>query len=196
MDRLPPDRTRRSDSAHRAILGSAWKLFQACGLRRLTIEAIAADAGVGKATIYRWWPSKSAVLMDALEAHLDPEIPFPDTGSAREDLREQIAGVIELLTSTRAGKAYLALVAESQHDPQLAKLAQQYIAQRRAGAAAIFERGVRRGELRADLDSEIAIDALWGAVYYRLLVSHAPTEPAYAGVLVDQIYPALENRRR
>jgi len=193
---IEPNLARRSERARRAILTSAWRLFRGRGLRELTIEAIAAQAGVGKATIYRWWPSKNAVLMEALQAHLDPEFPFPDTGSVRTDLRMQIAGVIRLLTTTSVGRAYLALVAESQHDPVLARdLAERYIAARRAGATALLRRGIERGELRSDLDPEITIDALWGAVYYRLLVSHDPPDPDYADTLVEQLYPALENRR-
>jgi AcrR family transcriptional regulator len=182
----------RSDRARVAILDAAWDLLRSRGLRHLTIEAIAGHAGVGKATIYRWWPSKAAVVMDALQGQLDIDIAFPDTGSAREDLRLQIRAVVSLLTTTDAGRAYLALIAESQHDAAVADaLATRYIAARRRAAAVVFERGIARGELRADLDPAIAIDALYGAVYYRLLVSHSPPTPGYADDLINQLYPAF-----
>jgi AcrR family transcriptional regulator len=187
-----PDEGRRSERARRAILQSAWALFDRVGLRALTIEAIADDAGVGKATIYRWWPNKAAVVMDAMLQEMDATLAFPDTGSAREDLRLQMIAVIELLTQTRAGRAYRALVVESQHDAALAEaLGERYIAGRRAAAAVAFERGIQRGELRSDLDPQIVIDALYGALYYCVLVRHVPLEPAYADALLDQFYPAL-----
>jgi AcrR family transcriptional regulator len=190
-----PDERRRNEKARTAILRAANQLLDRRGFQRLTIEGIAADAGVGKATIYRWWPSKAAVVMDAVLEVASPRIPFPDTGSAREDLRRQIASVIDLYTGTKTGGGIRALIAESQHDPSLAEsLRDRFIASRRAEAATVFERGIERGELRADLEIGVAIDALYGAVYYRLLVSHAPLDPAYADVLIDQVFPAFVKR--
>lgn len=190
-----PDERRRNQRARDAILAASLELLDREGFRALTVEAIAADAGVGKATIYRWWSGKAEVVMDAVGERLNPEISFPDTGSVREDLRLQLESVIELFTTARAGKAYLALIAESQHDPALGKaLGERYIAARRAAAATVFERGIARGELRSDLDIGIAIDALYGAIYYRLLVSGAHTNPAYAEQLLRQLYPAMVRR--
>jgi len=181
---------RRSDRAHAAILSAAWELFAERGLRQLTIEAIAERAGVGKTTLYRWWPSKAAVVLDALHEHVEPTIGFPDTGSAREDLQRQLRAVITLLSGP-TGKAYLALIAESQHDPELAKdLAERYIA-RRAAAGAVIERGIARGELRRGVDPGIVIDLLYGAVYYRLLVSHDPPTPRDADTLIDHVFTGL-----
>jgi hypothetical protein len=103
--------------------------------------------------------------------------------------------VIELYTRTKTGRGIRALIAESQHDPSLAEsLRDRFIASRRAEAATVFERGIERGELRADLDIGVAIDALYGAVYYRLLVSHAPLDAAYAKTLIDQVFPAFERQ--
>jgi AcrR family transcriptional regulator len=152
---------------------------------------------VGKATIYRWWPSKAAVVMDAVLEAASPRMPFPDTGSAREDLRAQLASVIELYTQTDTGRGIRALIAESQHDPSLAQsLRDRFIASRRAEATTVFERGMQRGELRGDLDVGVAIDALYGAIYYRLLVSHAPLDSSCADVLIDQIFPAFQSPNR
>jgi AcrR family transcriptional regulator len=187
-----PDEKRRNEGARRAILRAARELLDRRGFRRLTIEGIAGRAGVGKATIYRWCPSKAAVVIEAVLEAANPRIPFPDTGSARDDLRRQLASVIELYTRTKTGRGIRALIAESQHDPSLAEsLRDRFIASRRAEAGAVFERGIERGELRPDLDVGVAIDALYGAVYYRLLVSHAPLDAAYADTLIDQIFPAF-----
>jgi AcrR family transcriptional regulator len=188
-----PDERRRNEQARAAILRAARELLERRGFRRLTIEGIAARAGVGKATIYRWWPSKAAVVMDAVLQAANPRIPFPDTGSAREDVRRQIASVIELYTRTKTGRGIMTLIAESQHDPALAEsMRDRFIASRRAEAATVIERGIERRELRPDLDVGVAIDALYGAVYYRLLVSHAPLDAAYADTLIDQLFPAFE----
>jgi AcrR family transcriptional regulator len=190
-----PDERRRNEKARAAILRAARQLLDSQGFQRITIEDIARRAGVGKATIYRWWPNKAAVVMDAVLEAASPQIPFPDTGSARDDLRRQIASVIELYTRTKTGRGIRALIAESQHDSSLARsLHDRFIASRRSAAAAVFERGVERGELRADLDVGVAIDALYGAVYYRLLVSHAPLDATYAETLIDQVFPAFARR--
>lgn len=187
-----PDEGRRNENARAAILQAARDLLDRRGFQRLTIEGIAQRAGVGKATIYRWWPGKAAVVMDAVLETANPRIPFPDTGSAREDVRRQIATVIALFTQTRTGRGIRTLIAESQHDELLAQsLRDRFIASRRNEAAAVFQRGIERGELRADLDISVAIDALYGAVYYRLLVSHAPLQAAYADTLIAQVFPAF-----
>jgi AcrR family transcriptional regulator len=189
-----PDERRRNEAARSAILGAARELLEKHGFRRLTIAGIAAQAGVGKATIYRWWPGKAAVIMDAVLETASPRMPFPDTGSSREDLRRQLNSVVELYTLTDTGRGIRALIAESQHDPLLAEsLRDRFIASRRAEASIVFERGIRRGELRGDLDVGVAIDALYGAIYYRLLVSHASLDASYVDVLVEQIFPAFQS---
>jgi AcrR family transcriptional regulator len=194
--RLQPNAERRSERSRRAILRAARDLLYRDGFRALTIEGIAARAGVGKATIYRWWPSKAAVAMEALIEDAVPQLPHPDTGSVADDLRSQIARVIEFFNTTKAGRALLAVIAESQHDAALAKaLAEQLIAERRASAGEVFRRGIERGELRPDLDVGIAIDSLYGAIYYRLLVSHERVEPDYGDRLVDQLYPGWARTR-
>jgi AcrR family transcriptional regulator len=186
-----PDASRRNDRSRQAILRAAWDLLDRGGFPALTIEGVARRAGVGKATIYRWWPNKAAIVMDAMSELALPHIPFPDTGSTREDLRRQMTSVTELFP-TKAGRALLALIGESQHDALLAAaLRDRLIVERRESASEVLRRGVARGEVRADIDPGIAIDALYGALYYRLQVSHAPVDPAYVDALIDQLWPAL-----
>jgi AcrR family transcriptional regulator len=182
----------RSTTAKAAILQAARELLDERGLKALTVEAIASRAGASKATIYRWWPNKSAVVMDAFLAGTSPRMPFPDTGSVREDLRRQLRSVIRLFNEPGTRGPFVALIAESQHDQEVARaLRERFIAARRAAAREVFERGQARGELRADLDIDIANDALYGALYYRLLVSGAPLRPRYADALLDQFYDAM-----
>jgi AcrR family transcriptional regulator len=196
----PVPRTRgrpRSEQAHAAILRAASELLQSTStsFSSLSVDAIARHAGVGKATIYRWWPNKAAVVMDAFLADTAPDMPFPDTGSAREDLRRQMRSVIRLFNTPAIRDPFVALIAESQHDAVLAAaLRQRFVASRRKAAREVLTRGVERGELRADLDPAVALDALYGALYYRLLVSGERLTPRYADVLLDQLYPALAAR--
>ena len=187
----PPGRP-KSAKARQAILGAALSLVSEIGYAAVTIEGIAARAGVAKTTIYRSWPGKAAVVMDAVLVTSDPRLSFPDTGSAEEDLRRQMARLTELFTEPSFARPFVGLLAESQHDPALAEALHDWlITSRRAGAAEVLRRGVDRGELRADLDVGVAIDALYGAIYYRLLVSHQPLDAAYAKAVVAEVFPGL-----
>ena len=182
----------RSERARTAILIATNELLDSRGLAALSVDVIATRAGVSKATIYRWWPTKAAVVMDAFLAHTSPRMPFPDTGSTREDLRRQIKSVIQLFNQAGTGRSLVALIAESQHDPVLAQaFRERFIAARREAAREVLVRGRERGELRPDLDVDIAIDALYGPLYYRLLVSGDPLRQRYPDQLLDQLYPAL-----
>lgn len=182
----------RSERARQAILDAARELLLASGgLSAVTADAIAARARVSKGTIYRWWPGSAAVVMDAFLIDTNPHIPFPDTGSVREDLRLQLRTVAELFNGP-TGQIVAGLVAESQSNAGLAAaFVERFIAARRAMCREVFERGLARGELRADINIDIAIDALYGALHYRLLVSHATTEPGYVDNLIEQLYPAV-----
>jgi AcrR family transcriptional regulator len=183
----PEGANRRSDRARVAIITAAWELFGEVGLRDLTIEAIAKRAGVGKTTIYRWWSSKSAVVLEALREHFDAGIGFADTGSAAEDLRRQLRALIRLLRSP-VGDAFLMLVAEGRHDPELARaMTGEYFVHRWAAARAVIERGVQRGELRPETNPDTVIDLLYGAIYYRFTVRHERPGPSYADNLVNQV---------
>ncbi len=182
----------RSERATAAILRAASELLDSRGLDGLSVDAIAARAGVSKATIYRWWPNKAAIVMDAVLNVTAPQIHFPDTGSAREDLRRQMRSVVRLFTKTATGRALVALIAQSQHDPATATaLHERFIDPRRTTAGNVLRRGIARGELRPDLDVDTAIDTLYGALYYRLLVSGDPLTPHYVDRVIDHIYPTL-----
>ena len=182
----------RSERATAAILRAAGELLDSRGLDGLSVDAIAARAGVSKATIYRWWPNKAAIVMDAVLSATAPQIPFPDTGSVREDLRQQMRSVVRLFTKTATGRALVALIAQSQHDAVTASaLHERFIAPRRTTAGDVLRRGIDRGELRPDLDVDTAIDTLYGALYYRLLVSGDRLTPRYVDRVIDHIYPTL-----
>lgn len=183
----------RSERSRSAVLRSARLLLARDGLHAVTVEGIAADAGVSKATIYRWWHGKAAVVLDAVLDQVEQDVRFPDTGDLRADLEAEIRSVIDLYTGTDTGAAVLDLVAASRSDPDLADaMRERFFLARRAVAADYLARGVERGVLRPGLDVDVVIDAIWGALYYRLLVAHLPLTVEYATALVDQFWPVLE----
>lgn len=178
-------RWRRNEHSHRAILEAAVGLLEERGYDGVTIEGIAERAGVGKQTIYRWWPSKGAVVMEAYSADAAERVPVPDTGAVEGDLIEILSGLCGVLSGP-AGRTIAGLIGGAQFDPELAKeLREGLNAARRAVFAEVLERGLRRGELRGGLDVDLTIDAVYGAVWSRLLLGGAPLDEDFATGLVE-----------
>jgi len=182
----PPNPQRRSEQARQAILDAAFRLCADQGYARVTVEAIAAAAGTGKQTIYRWWPSKGAVVLDALLAAAEPWIGFPDTGDIRADLDKQITSVAGLMTSSPLGPPYRGVIAESQYDPELV---QAFYARLTGPRMAAFARrlaaGQAQGQVAAGIDLGAATELLYGPVYHRLLLHSGPLTPPYVSRVVD-----------
>ena len=155
------------------------------------MEAIAGEAGVGKATLYRWWPCKAAVLMDAFLAGNGPCAPFPDTGCLREDLRRQMGGLAKAMDGP-FGTILAGILAEAQADPgAAAAFREHYLAPRRAEAKQALARGQARGEVRPGADLDTAADALYGPLLYRLLAGHAPLTPCFVESLIALVLDGL-----
>lgn len=176
MATTQPDASRRNERSRQAILAAAIDLVAELGYAKASIEGIARRAGVGKQTIYRWWPSKGAVVLEALDDSLSTVVGFPDSGDIVEDLRVQMTGVSQLFR-TELGAVYQGLIAAAQSDPALSRahvdqVIQPAIVACRARLAVAQE----RGELRSDIDVQAMIDMLWGALYYRLLLHETPLE--------------------
>jgi AcrR family transcriptional regulator len=169
------------------ILKAACELLDEVGFANLTIEGIAARACVGKTTVYRRWPNKAGIVMDAILEEISSRAPFPDTGSAREDLRRRMRALVKELSGP-LGRRIAMLLANSQFDEETAEAFRaRWIEQRRAEALQVIKRGVERGEIRKDADPEALLDALYGPIYFRLLGGHAPLTPRYADALVDLV---------
>ncbi len=174
------------------MLESAAELFEDVGYARLTIDAIATRAGVSKATVYRWWPNKAAVVMEAFLTAVEPDIAFPDAGSVRTDLVEQTASLAEVLAERRLGTMIVALLGEAQHDPELARAFRKgWQEPRRARGREVLRRGIERGELRADLDLELVLDGVYGPLYLRLLYRHLPPSRPEIEKLIDQLLTGI-----
>jgi AcrR family transcriptional regulator len=188
-----PRGRRRSDRSHQAIITATQELLVERGYRELTIEGVAARAGVGKQTIYRWWPSRAALVLEAYLAGSDAvQLPPPDSGSLREDVRALIGWLAAVLAEPTGGRVVAGLVGDLQHDPDLAEgFRQDVVPARRQAMLATLERGRERGEIRADADLDLGVDTLHGAVFYRLLLSGEPLDAAFAERLADQVLDGL-----
>ncbi|HEX7825130.1 MAG TPA: TetR/AcrR family transcriptional regulator [Mycobacterium sp.] len=174
----------RSEQSRTAVLRAASGLMQEVGLRAMTTELIAARSGVSKATIYKWWPNKYTVAVEAFLSEMLAEAPDPDTGSAREDFCVVLRGVMHFYNTT-SGRVFAQLVGEAQFDPLVhAELRDVFIQARRRVGRAIWDRGVARGELRADVDPEIGIDVVFAPAIYRLVTGSGPLSDAAAEAIV------------
>jgi AcrR family transcriptional regulator len=182
----------RSERARRAILSAAAQLLDEVGFASMTVEEIAARAGAGKATIYRHWPTKGALAMEVVMSEIGPASPFPDTGSAVEDFRIQLRAVARAFNRPRIRHTLMGVVFAAQSDPALRNsFAERYMNPRRDHARAVIRRGIGRGELRPDLVEEVLFDQLYGALYFRLLVSGQPLNRRFTDALVDQAFDGL-----
>ncbi|HZD33501.1 MAG TPA: TetR/AcrR family transcriptional regulator [Candidatus Angelobacter sp.] len=165
----PPGRP-RSEVARRAILRSTLRLLRNSGYQNLSIEAIAADASVGKATVYRWWPNKGALVVDAFSSSVRRQLLFPDTGSVHSDVSLQMTHLVEIFRSRR-GQVVAALIGGGQTDPELIEaFRERFVRPRRLEAYATLRRGIERGELPDHADLDLILDSLYGAVYMRFLI--------------------------
>jgi AcrR family transcriptional regulator len=176
---------RRNEQARIAVMHAADDLLAERGFAGVTIEGIAARAGVAKQTIYRWWPSKVEVLLDTLIEDSQQSLAVPDTGSTIEDARRYLRSLAAFITGDPAGKVLLALIGEAQHDREMAGVFHaRYLDPQRRQEQAMLARGVASGELPPDLDIDRALDALSGPVFYRALVTGGPISPAFTDALV------------
>lgn len=185
----------RSERAHSAILQAARELIAEVGFDALTMGGIAERAGVGKATVYRRWSSKERLVVEAVE-QLVSEITIPDTGTIEADLLHLMRDAVRVY-SGKPGAVIPGLVPALARNRQLAgTLRQAFLKPRRAALRAVLERGVRRGELRAGLDYELALDFLGGPLFYRLLITDGPIDEELArGVVGVMLHGLLEPGR-
>lgn len=174
----------RSEETKNAILSASYDLLLENGFVAITVDKISERAGVSKATIYKWWPNKAAVVMDGFLAAAASKLPQPHTGSAINDIFLQVTNLTKFLIS-REGKVINELIAEGQYDSNLAEAyLSRYFKPRRLDSRHILERGVESGELRKDLDIELCIDLIYGPIFYRLLITRAPIDEDFIKSLI------------
>jgi AcrR family transcriptional regulator len=182
----------RSEAARLAILAAADDLLVERGFAGLTMEGIAARAGVAKQTIYRWWPSRTAVLLDAYADDAAEDLTPPETGDLAADLRTHLRNLAEFLTVSDAGAVFRALVGQAQHEPELAAaLRRDHLPRQRARDRRPLELAVERGELDPGVDLDLAVDRLVGPLHHRVLVTGEPVLPEFTDALVAGVLAGL-----
>jgi AcrR family transcriptional regulator len=182
----------RSEEADRAILRAATELLAERGLHGMSIEEVAARAGVAKATIYRRWNSRGTLALDAFLAEFKALQPLPDTGALRDDLLAALRAWVRAVTRTPAGRTLAGLIAEAQHDAELADAWRARVVEPlRAQHRIMLKRAIDRGQLPASTDTEVALDLLYGAAYHRLLNGHQPLNDTFVRHVVDVIVTGL-----
>ncbi|WP_116247484.1 TetR/AcrR family transcriptional regulator [Nocardiopsis sp. FIRDI 009] len=195
-ERRAPDPQRRSERAHRAVLDAAAELVGEVGYAKLTMEAIAARARVGKQTIYRWWPSKAAVVLDVFERRTStPGTPLPDTGDLVEDLRAVLYATVDEFTDPGTDRVARAFTAEIQHDPELAEAVAERLTRPNDEAFRERLRAARDvGQLAPDVDLDLALELVTGPITRRWLMRTAPLTHAYVDELLTAALRALRPR--
>ena len=176
----------RSEHARQAVLKAADDLLVEKGFAGVTIEGIAAAAGVAKQTVYRWWSSKTEVLLDAFLEDAAEDLVLADHGDLETDLREHLRHLAHFLTASDAGAVFRALIGHAQHDAAFAAtLRAHYFDGQRSRDRLPLERAIGRGELPADLDTAAAVDHLVGPIYHRVLVTGDPVTDVFVDGIVS-----------
>jgi AcrR family transcriptional regulator len=183
----------RSAKTRQAILEATSALLLERGLSSISMDTVAERAGASKATIYRWWPSKELLALDAVFSEWEAGRPeTPDTGSFAGDLLALVGPWAHRLAEKPYGRVIAALISRAQSDPQFAEAySARFIEPRRDQARLIFVRAIERDEVPADTDVEVALDLLYGAFYHRMLQAHASLTDPFARTVVAYVVAAV-----
>lgn len=189
-----PGRPRDEDVRLR-VLAAAVRILEETGFAGATIEAIAEQAGASRATLYRWWPNKAAILIEAFREAVAQELPFPNVGSLDEDVRSQLQRFAAMLTGRR-GRIFAAFLAAAQTDPEAAEAFRtMWIGPRRAEAKRALERHRESRELDPGIDLDLAIDMMYAPLYYRALTGYGALSKRYVDALASAVLHGLRGRR-
>jgi AcrR family transcriptional regulator len=188
----PPEVRRRgrqrSLAAKSAILHATMDILGKMPLRDITAEEIARQAGVSKATLYKWWPNKNLVALDAFLASMQEAVAIPDTGSAEQDFTLQFEAAIDFYKNS-SGRLLCHFIAEGQSDPDLLLcFRERFLKPCRQSLKVIWQRGVARGEIQPDVDGDLVLDLIFGPMVYRLLVGHGPLDEIQAKTIIRTVF--------
>ena len=181
----------RSEEAHQAILNATLELLVEVGFSALTVEGVASRAGVGKATIYRRWPSKLPLVVEAFGQL--PGFEDVDTGDLAEDLKKMLRGYLDVFNSTPLSAVLPSLAGERTHNPELSQLFEPVSKDRRRPLVMAFERAVARGEVPPGLDLDLAADLVVGPIAVALFFKGGRLNQKMVGPMVDLALAGIRN---
>jgi AcrR family transcriptional regulator len=174
-------------ASHAVIMDAVYALLQEKSVRDLTMEEVARQAGVGKPTLYKWWPTKAKLVLAMLSERMAPNLDLPAGRTAAESLRFRVRRLIDAFNGP-FGRIVAGLIAEGQSEAAIRQeFFDRWVSPRRTATIADLERGKNTGELRWETDSEVLNDAIFGAIYYRLLLRSGPLTRRFGDQLVEQV---------
>ena len=201
LQKSPPAQEPKTRGRHRsleakaAILKATLYLLERKPLRSVTSDAIAKRAGVSKATIYKWWPNKTQVALEAYLANMTERVAVPDTGSAEIDFTIQLQSLTAFYTSP-SGRLFCQFIAEGQSDPGfLALFRERFLYARRDAARLMWRRGIERKQISDEIDGEIVLDLIYGPTIFRLLAGHGPLNDSQSAAMVDAVFGGVRRSR-
>jgi AcrR family transcriptional regulator len=181
----------RSEKARKAVIRSTLALLNRMGFHELTIEAVAAHAGVGKATVYRWWSNKAELVIDAFVSAVEKELRFPEAGPVLESIHAQMRRWAVIFRSP-LGQIVATVIGAGQSEPEILEaFRSHWVEPRRIEARKLLKQAMDNGEIRADLDPDAALDLLYGPLYLRLLLRHAPLDEEFVNTVFGIVSPVL-----
>jgi AcrR family transcriptional regulator len=192
---MAENRTNQGVDRTELIKQTALELAQEVGFPKLSIEAVAARAGVGKHTIYRRWPSKGALFFDALLPVNEQVTDFPNTGDIEADLRTQTYAAVDLLGRPPFGPLYQALLGEAQHDPSVAEAHnERFIAPQAEKLRARLELAQEQGQVSPEFDLDLAMAILSGPLHFQFLISQEPVTHSYVDRVISALFVGMRPR--
>src|SRR6266699_1685345 len=181
----------RSEEARKAVIRSTLALLKRTGFHELTIEAVAAQAGVGKATVYRWWSNKAELIIDAFVSAVEKELRFPSAGPVLQSIHVQMRRWA-VIFRTPLGQIVATVIGAGQSDPEILEaFRSHWVEPRRIEARRLLGQAIKNGEIRADLDPDTILDLLYGPLYIRLLLKHAPLNEQFVDTVFEAVSPLL-----
>lgn len=181
----------RSEKARKAVIRSTLALLKRVGFNELSIESVAARAGVGKATVYRWWPNKAELVIEAFVSSVEKELRFPSAGPVLESIHAQMRRWA-LIFRSPLGQVVATVIGAGQSEPEILEAFRaHWVEPRRVEARRLLQQAVKRGEIRADLDPDTVLDLLYRPLYLRLLLKHAPLNENLVKTIFAVVSPTL-----
>jgi AcrR family transcriptional regulator len=181
----------RSEKLRKAIIRSTLMMLQSVGFNDLSVEAVAERAGVGKATIYRWWSNKAELVIDAFVSAVEDELRFPSAPTVLESIHRQMKRWVVIFQSP-LGLIVASVIGAGQSEPEILHAFQEHwVEPRRVEARKLLRQAAKNGEIRADLDPDTVLDLLYGPLYLRLMVKHGPLDEKYVDTVFRVVGPAV-----